>query len=154
MKKILFVLLIALMAISTDALAQRRGHSASNWGAGIKVGSDYGVNIKKYMGSNALEFVGAIHEDGFALTGLYEYNTSLGYGFSFYYGYGISLGVWEDDHDDGKMGIGIDGIIGVEWQLPNNIPLTMAIDWMPQFELIPETDFWAKGLSFSVKYMF
>ncbi len=148
MKKILFVMFAAFLAIGVDANAQ-------SWGAGLKVGSDYGINVKRYMGGNAWEVVGAFHRGGFNVLGLYEWNISLGNGFTFYYGFGANLGVWDknDDDDSSDFGLGIDGVVGVEWQLPNNIPFALTLDWTPQFQLIPETEFWAKGISFGIKYV-
>lgn len=145
MKKILIVFAVAMMAILPSVNAQ-------NWGIGGKFGSDNGLNIKKYQGGTALEGVFAIHKHGFSATGLYEWNKELGSGFNLYYGLGATLGYWDNDDDESELGLGIDGIIGIEWFIPN-VPIALALDWMPQFQLIPETEFWAEGLSLSIKYV-
>ncbi len=148
MKKILFVMFAAIFAMGINANAQ-------SWGAGLKVGADFGFNVKRYMGGNSWEMVGAFHRGGFSLLGLYEWNQSLGNGFTFYYGLGANIGVWDknDDDDSSDLGVGIDGVIGIEWKLPNNIPFTLSLDWAPQFQLIPETEFWAKGFSLGIRYV-
>lgn len=150
MKKFLLLIAVAFMAVSVNA---------QSWGIGIKGGADYGLNIKKYNGGNNLEAVIDFHSHGFRLTGLYEWDQELGSGFHLYYGFGANLGLWErwvEEHHDGdaEFGLGISGVLGIEWHLPNNIPLTLAVDWTPSFELIPETGFWWKGIAGSIKYVF
>ena len=143
MKKLFVLIAVVMMAV---------GLQAQNWGVGVKFGWDYGLNIKKYTGNNALEGVIDFHNGGFRATGLYEWEQKLDYGFRVYYGFGASLGMWDDYDDESGFGLGINGILGVEWH-PNAIPFTFALDWMPSFQLIPSSGFWAKGLAFSVKYV-
>ncbi|MBR1627619.1 MAG: hypothetical protein IJ681_10820 [Bacteroidales bacterium] len=144
MKKVFVLIAVAFMAISVNA---------QNWGLGVKAGWDYGLNIKKYNGGTNLEGVIDFHHNGFRALGLYEWDNELGSGFHIYYGLGANIGVWDNDKDESGFGLGINGVIGIEWHLPNNIPLTLALDWTPSFELIPDSDFYSKGLGFSVKYV-
>lgn len=130
-----------------------KASQAQNWGIGVRGGVDYGLTVKKYMGGNALDFMGHFHNHGFQVAGLYEWNHGLGSGFTLYYGVGLSLGAWDDSHDDMAFGLGIDGIVGVEWQIPG-VPLALSLDWKPSFELMPDTDFYFKGFAFGVKYLF
>lgn len=149
MKKTLLIVVLAVLAVLPQAKAQRGSYS---WGAGVRVGADYGITVKKYMGSTALDFMGIIHNDGFQVSGLYEWQKGLGNGFTFYYGLGASIGVWNDNDDNSDFGLAIDGIAGVEWKIPS-IPFTLSLDWKPSFELIPNTDFYAKGFALSFKYV-
>ena len=105
------------------------------------------------MGANALDFHGHFHNHGFQISGLYEWNQGLGYGFTLYYGFGACLGAWDDDKDDMSLGLGIDGIIGVEWKIPS-APFALSLDWKPSFELVPETELYFKGFGLGIKYLF
>ena len=148
MKKFFFVMFAALLGLGINANAQ-------TWGIGGKFGADNGFNLKNYNGTNAMELVAAAHRGGFNLLGLYEWNVEIGNGFTLYYGFGANVGAWDkdDDDDSDEFGLGIDGVIGVEWKLPNNIPVALVLDYTPQLQLIPETEFWAKGFSFGIKYI-
>ena len=144
MKKVFILLAVAFVAINVNA---------QNWGIGAKFGWDSGLNIKKYNGGTNYEGVIDLHNHGFRVVGLYEWDKELGSGFHLYYGLGANLGVWDNEKDESSFGLGVSGVIGVEWHFPNNIPLTLALDWTPTFELIPETEFWERGLGLSIKYV-
>ncbi|MBO6117940.1 MAG: hypothetical protein J6P44_05280 [Bacteroidales bacterium] len=143
MKKMIVLLAIAFTAV---------GVNAQQWGVGVKAGWDYGLNIKKYNGATNYEAVMDFHDHGFRVLGLYEWDKELGNGFHLYYGLGANVGVWGKDDDSG-FGLGLDGVIGIEWHLPNDIPFTISLDWTPSLELIPSSRFYAKGLGLSVKYV-
>lgn len=145
MKKILVLMTVAFLTLSVNA---------QNWGVGLKAGAwDYGLNIKKYQGSNNLEGVFDFHSNGFRALGLYEWTHKLGSGFQLYYGLGASLGLWDDADDEAGFGLAINGVLGIEWHLPDNIPFSLALDWTPGFELIPSSGFYGRGVAFSVKYV-
>lgn len=148
MKKILFVAVVALLSALPFQKAE-----AQNWGIGVRGGVDYGLTVKKYMGANALDFHGHFHNHGFQISGLYEWNQGLGNGFTLYYGFGACLGAWDNDKDDMSLGLGIDGIIGVEWKIPS-APFALSLDWKPSFELVPETELYFKGFGLGIKYLF
>lgn len=144
--------LLAVMAVLT-ALPMSKAE-AQNWGVGVVGGFDYGLQVKKYMGANNLDFRGHFHNHGFQVAGLYEWNYGLGSGFTLYYGVGAGLGTWKvDEHHDMSFGLDIEGIIGVEWQIPG-VPLALSLDYRPAFEILPETDFYAKGFAFGLKFLF
>ena len=148
MKKIFVMIAIVFMAVSIQA---------QNWGVGVKFGGwDYGLNIKQYRGATSLEGVFDFHRNGFRATGLYEWNNELGNGFVLYYGLGGSLGMWDENKEhnaDNGFGLSINGVIGIEYHFSNGLPLTLALDWTPAFELIPDSYLYSKGLAFSVKYV-
>ncbi len=149
MRKFLFVAVAAVLSVLPFAKSE-----AQNWGIGLRGGFDYGLTVKKYMGGNALDFMGHFHNNGVQVAGLYEWNHQLGSGFTLYYGAGLSLGAWEyGDSNEMGFGLGIDGIVGVEWKIPS-VPLALSLDWKPSFEILPETDFYIKGFAFGVKYVF
>ena len=144
--------LLAVMAVLT-ALPMSKAE-AQNWGVGSVGGFDYGLQVKKYMGANNLDFRGHFHNHGFQVAGLYEWNYGLGSGFTLYYGVGAGLGAWNGDGDsDMAFGLDIEGIVGVEWKIPS-VPLALSLDYRPAFEILPTTGFYAKGFAFGVKYLF
>lgn len=141
-----FVAVLAILPLSNV--------KAQNWGVGLVGGFDYGLQVKKYMGANALDFRGHLHNHGFQVAGLYEWNHDLGSNFTLYYGAGIGVGSWkiDADHDMG-LGLDVEGIVGVEWQIPG-VPLAISLDYRPAFEILPSTSFYAKGFAFGIKYLF
>ena len=148
MKKVALIMVVAFLTVLPF-----KESKAQSWGIGVRGGVDYGLTVKKYMGANSLDFMGHVHNHGFQVAGLYEWNHDLGYNFTLYYGVGASLGAWDNKHDDMSFGLGIDGIIGVEWMIPG-VPLSLALDWKPSIEVMPDVNFYIKGFAFSVKYLF
>ncbi len=148
MKKLLFVAVAAVLSLLPFAESQ-----AQNWGIGLRGGFDYGLTVKKYMGANSLDFMGHIHNNGFQVAGLYEWNYGLSHGFNLYYGAGLGLGAWNNADDDMSFGLSVDFIVGVEWKVPN-VPLSLSLDWKPAIEILPVTDFYIKGFAFGIKYLF
>ena len=149
MKKFMFMAFVAVLAILPLSNVK-----AQNWGVGLIGGIDSGIQVKKYMGGNALDFRGHLHNHGFQVAGLYEWNHDLGSNFTLYYGVGAGLGTWKvtPDHDMG-FGLDIEAIVGVEWQIPG-VPLAISLDYRPAFEILPATSFYAKGFAFGIKYLF
>lgn len=149
MKKFMFMAFVAVLAILPLSNVK-----AQNWGVGLVGGFDYGIQVKKYMGGNNLDFRGHLHNHGFQVAGLYEWNYDLGSNFTLYYGAGAGLGTWRisADHDMG-FGLDIEAIVGVEWQIPG-VPLALSLDYRPAFEILPATSFYAKGFAFGIKYLF
>ena len=149
MKKFMFMAFVAVLAILPLSNVK-----AQNWGVGLVGGFDYGVQVKKYMGGNNLDFRGHLHNYGFQVAGLYEWNYDLGNNFTLYYGAGAGLGTWKHTpKHDMDFGLDIEAIVGVEWQIPG-VPLALSLDYRPAFEILPEPDFYAKGFAFGIKYLF
>ncbi len=150
MKKFMLMAFVACLAILPLSNVK-----AQNWGVGLVGGFDSGIQVKKYMGANNLDFRGHLHNHGFQVAGLYEWNHDLGSNFTLYYGVGAGLGTWKvsPEHDMG-FGLDVEAIVGVEWKLPISFPLAISLDYRPAFELLPTTGFYAKGFAFGIKYLF
>jgi hypothetical protein len=149
MKKFMLMAFVACLAILPLSNVK-----AQNWGVGVVGGFDYGLQVKKYMGANALDFRGHLHNNGFQVAGLYEWNHDLGSNFTLYYGVGAGLGTWKATKEsDMAFGLDVEGIVGVEWQIPG-VPLALSLDYRPAFEILPTTTFYAKGFAFGIKYLF
>ena len=149
MKKIMFMAVVAVLS-----LLPLSNVKAQNWGVGLVGGFDYGIQVKKYMGGNALDFRGHLHNDGFQVAGLYEWNHNLGSNFTLYYGVGAGLGTWNNPQGDMSFGVDVEAIVGVEWKLPISFPLAISLDYRPAFHILPSTGFYAKGFAFGIKYLF
>jgi hypothetical protein len=149
MKKFMFMAFVAVLAILPLSNVK-----AQNWGVGLIGGIDSGIQVKKYMGANNLDFRGHLHNSGFQVAGLYEWNHDLGNNFTLYYGFGAGLGTWKQTADhDMAFGIDVEAIVGVEWRIPS-VPLALSLDYRPAFEVLPTTGFYAKGFAFGIKYLF
>ena len=147
---------VLLLVTTKDPVVHKSKLSIAkeNWAVGLVGGFDYGLQVKKYMGNSSLDFRGVLHCHGFQLAGLYEWNQSLGSGFTLYYGVGAGLGSWKvSEHHDAAFGLDIEAIVGVEYKIPS-VPLAISLDYRPALEVLPEVNFYAKGFAFGLKYIF
>ena len=122
MKKIL-ISLVALFGAVTLASA-----ADYNWAAGVKFGSSAsGISVKKNMGGAALEGIASFYyNNALGVTGLYEIKSDLGSGFELYYGAGAHVVLGDE-----VFGAGIDGVVGVEYQIPG-APISFTFDYKPR----------------------
>ena len=140
--------------------------NAQDYGTGIgfRVGSSNGLTIKHFIGSEtALEGLILSRWNGFNITGLYEiHNEAFSTpGLNWFYGFGGHIGFWHgspnhpwfDNDTNSHSVIGVDGIVGIEYNL-SNIPFNISLDWKPGFNIIGYTGFWSDELAFSVRFIF
>lgn len=156
MKKLLFVLLIALF------FGFKSSAQDYNTGIGLRGGLGSGLTIKHFLnGKSAVEGILDSRWRGFSITGLYEIHQQAFEvdRLNWYYGVGGHIGFWNggnvswaDNHDDYTV-IGIDGILGLEYNL-DFIPINLSIDWKPAFNLSGYSGFWGDGGAISVRYIF
>ncbi|HEY2583772.1 MAG TPA: hypothetical protein VGI43_18320 [Mucilaginibacter sp.] len=164
MKKILlcFIVSVSFLLISKHSNAQ--GYTTA---IGLKFGGfENGISVKYFTDSDvSLEGVVGFRTDGVVITGLYEFNQQA-FGVNelkFYYGAGAHIGAigsgiyhryngLEDDYTSGHLLLGIDGVIGLEYSIPD-LPLAISLDLNPRLELAtgPFVDL-APGLG--LKYTF
>ena len=92
----------------------------------------------------------------FRLVGLYQYHKPIAGDFSWFYGFGGSIGSfrykdvvkrWEDDQgnshtervqSNSELALSIDGIVGVEYAIPTT-PLAVSVDVKPYFDFLQES---------------
>lgn len=115
---------------------------------GLRAGETSGLTIKHFTGSNqAVEGIIGIWPNAISLTALYERHASGNTeGFSWYYGagghvafetgriYRISDRSFYYRYPDREVGIGIDGILGLEYKIPP-IPFALSLDLKPFVEI-------------------
>jgi len=131
-------------------------------GIGLRVGAATGVTVKHFISSrHALEGILSTRWRGVTVTGLYEIHDDAfdAPGLTWHYGFGAHIGFWngryvkwaEDDINHGV--IGIDGVIGLEYNFPQ-APINVSLDWKPAFNLIGHSGFWGDSGGVSIRYIF
>jgi hypothetical protein len=115
---------------------------------GLRVGGTSGLTVKHFNGSgSAIEGIVGIWDDAFSITGLYEkYAYAGATGLNWYYGGGVHVAVendyyndddryyYRDNYRDGGVGLGIDGIVGIEYKI-TPIPFAVSFDLKPFIEI-------------------
>jgi len=156
MKKIILVLIV--IAAATGLFGMDYGT-----GVGVRGGLSNGLTVKHFIGETiAIEGIFASRWGGFNITGLYEIHKASAFDvehLNWYYGLGAHVGFWSgkdvgwaDDEDDYTV-IGIDGIIGIEYNF-QELPINIGLDWKPAFNLSGNTEFWGDGGALSIRFVF
>lgn len=159
--RICFTLML-LTTVATTVNAQ----SGYTTGIGLRGGAASGLTIKHFFRSDAA-IEGIISTSfkyrGTAITVLYEkhaqaFNVS---GLQWYYGLGGHIGFYNGHdyyekghrhyHDDRVYGVGVDGILGLEYYL-RDIPFTIGADIKPYINIPYGGGFWDTALH--VRYVF
>ena len=155
MKKIIVSLVLFLLF--TLAARGQDYHT----GIGIKIGMAPGISAKHFLTTNAaLEGDLTFRWQGVNFTGLGEFHIPVfdTEGMSFFYGGGFHLGVWDsglamDEVASGrKFNMGLDAIVGLEHAFPG-IPLSLGLDWKPNFNIITDSRFIVDEISFTIRYL-
>jgi hypothetical protein len=156
MKKTILTLTLVIF-ISAFAAAQDY-----NTGVGLRLGFWNGLTVKHFISQrSALEGLLLTRMSGFEITGLFEvHNNAFDVErLNWYYGGGAHIGFWNgkntswDDPDGNYTSIGIDGIIGIEYNF-KDVPINIGLDWKPIFNLSGYTVFLGEGGALSIRYIF
>lgn len=125
-----------------------------DYAIGIRSGGTSGLTLKKNYGPTAIEGIIGFWHDGFSVTGLWEKNRMAFNepGLNWVYGVGGHIAIYGDDFDghsgtawydhphdldDGDFGLGIDGIVGLEYKIPE-APIAFGINFKPFLEVVTE----------------
>ncbi len=132
MKHIL--LIAALLASATTLMAQNRTANTRDYktALGLKIWNGGGVSLKTFVAEQkALEFIGFFSSNSTRITGLYELHGDLNTegNFKWYIGFGAHVNLYKR-----YTGVGLDGVAGLDYKF-SNLPLNLALDWQPAFEL-------------------
>ncbi len=154
MKKI--ALIILFLGLSFQAGAQEYTNEI-----GFRGGLFNGITFKHFTNDNvALEGILTSRWRGFQLTGLVEYHNDINdvENLRWFYGYGAHAGFYDDKYtgwgeDTSYTNIGVDGIIGLEYVIPN-APISISIDWKPYFNLVGYTGFAGDSGALSIRFLF
>jgi hypothetical protein len=170
--KIVRLILPALMLI---VITHAQAQSSYSWdksyetALGVRVGGTSGVSIKHmYNNSSAIEGIIGTFGNGFSLTGLIEKHRNAfdAVGLSWYYGGGAHVAFYNGnkyykvngrevhDRDNQDVGFGINGIIGLEYVLPDDIPVAFSLDFKPFVEVDSDGDVGvAPDLGIGIKFL-
>jgi hypothetical protein len=140
-----------------------------NTALGVRIGGTSGITVKNFFRTaTAFEGILGVFGNGFSITGLIEKNAQAFdvQGLSWYYGGGAHIAfyngnryynvygrdiTYRDNHD---VGIGINGIIGLEYMLPDNIPVAFSLDLKPFIEIDSDGDVAvAPDLALGIKFL-
>ncbi len=126
---------------------------------GVRAGGTSGITARKIIHPNsAVEGILGIWNDGLSITGLYEkhpnaFNVN---GLHWLYGAGAHVAFYNANYrgyrgpawftenreiEDGAVGVGIDGMAGIEYKVPE-IPLAFSFDLKPFIEFASGSVTW------------
>ena len=109
--------------------------------------------------TNAVEGILSVQSNSkysrFRLVGLYEYHMPIANDFSWFWGFGGSVGsysgkAYTDDKGNrfdkySELALSVDGIAGVEYKIPS-APIALSLDIKPYFDFLQSSD-----LKFSIR---
>lgn len=160
MKKILFTAAILISVNYLQAQALGREYRTA---IGVKVWDGGGLSVKHFVNDRAaLEGIAYIWDEGFRLTGLYEFHGDIGGapGLKWYVGPGAHVGFYDNGKDnnnyndgDGNTYFGIDGVIGLDFKF-NKVPINISLDWQPVFEFGDNRGFYGNWGGLGIRYAF
>jgi hypothetical protein len=120
-------------------------------GIGLRIGGTTGLDVKHfYKPSKAFEGIIGTFGNGISFTGLIEKYSPIydAPGLYVYYGGGAHLAFYDgrgeyysrfgreiNYYKNNDVGLGINGIVGLEYRLPDGIPISFSLDLKPFIEL-------------------
>lgn len=132
MKKLILTLFLATFFLAASAQNSTAEGPDYKTAIGAKLWTGGGISVKTFIkDNNALEFIGYFDRFGTRITGLYEIHGNLSSegALKWYVGPGAHVGLYK-----GITAVGIDGVVGIDYKF-TNMPLNLALDWQPSFEL-------------------
>jgi hypothetical protein len=154
------ILILLIVNVTTDSFSQQNYKTA----LGLRLNGGAGISVRHSLKENqSIEGILYTRWRGLNITGIYSVNYPVfdEPGFNFFIGGGGHIGFWDRDrspwwdedkkYGDTRMVLGIDGQIGLEYTF-KEIPLNLAIDWKPAFNIIGITNFWVGDAALSVRY--
>ena len=158
MKKLVLTI-IAAAALFTVNLNTANAQDYNN-AIGVRVGSANGISFKTGLNKNAMleliaNFRSSKYYDYVKVTALYEVYNPIGGapGLNWYYGAGGSIGSYKVKHNDGKVYLAANGVLGLDYKI-KNAPINFSLDWIPTLELTPDTDFYSGDVGLGIRFTF
>ena len=144
MKKVLAIL-VAAFAFVAVASAQPRA-------IGVRAGWGGELSYQHNAGAGFLEAdLGFIANNGFYVTGIYDFILGSAGICNFYAGPGAQLGFY-NYADESGFNAGIAGQLGVEFEIPS-IPMNISLDWRPVYYFNYGGFGW-QGIALGIRYRF
>lgn len=148
-----------LLALAAFLLALTAMSQPYHKAIGVKFPVGVGVTYKNFIRpAAALEFQALHVQEGFRLSGLYEFHFPFtkAEGLSWYVGPGAHVGFYKSAYQksyDSRMDLGIDGIIGLDYKF-SGIPFNVALDWQPSISFSGNSGANAAYGGVAVRYTF
>ncbi len=144
MKKVLAIL-VAAFAFVAVASAQPRA-------LGVRAGWGGELSYQHGAGAGFLEAdLGFLANNGFYVTGIYDFILGSAGICNFYAGPGVQLGFY-NHADQSGFNAGIAGQLGVEFEIPS-VPLNLSLDWRPVY-YFNYCGFGWQGIALGIRYRF
>lgn len=150
---------VSVLIIGMVMLFTLPSQAQYNTALGVRAGGTSGVTIKHFpktaSSSTAVEGIVGFFGNGFSVTGLLERHAQAFdlVGLSWYYGPGVHLAYYNNGvpysryrlRDVGyepidELGIGINGIVGLEYRIQDNVPIAFSVDLKPFLEVTSRGD--------------
>jgi hypothetical protein len=162
---------LVLLAATTLSYAQYADlyERPYNTALGVRIGGTSGVSIKHFY-TNTAAFEGLIGTfgNGFSLTALLEKhrNAFEAPGLNWYWGAGAHVAFYNgnayykvggreiSERESDDVAFGVNGIIGLEYSLPEDIPVAFSLDFKPFVEIDTDGDVGvAPDLALGIKFL-
>lgn len=157
MKKIIFTLLVGIALTITTNYANAQSYKNA---IGGRFGNANGISFKTGLSKGAmLEFIGNFrNRDNYSyanLTVLYEvYNPISGVsGLNWFYGGGGSIGSAKAKGNDGDLYLGANGVLGLDYKF-KGAPINLSLDWIPTFQISPNSGFYGGDIGLGFRFTF
>lgn len=160
---------LVFFVLSTFFCKESFGQLDHTHAAGLRFGGATGLSYRYTLAADrALEGILNLQSTSaasrFRIVGLYQYHKPLADNFSWYYGFGGSLGsvrykaytTSAGDRVDSSsdMMLSVDGIIGVAYDIPDS-PIAISLDAKPYLDFLQESSIrWIDPFGFTVRYKF
>jgi len=158
MKKLIFTLLAGFTLLATSATTANAQDYKNAIGG--RFGTANGISFKTGLSKGAmLELIGNFRNhkdyDYFNLTGLYEVYKPINgaQGLNFYYGGGATIGSAKLKGYDGEVYLSANGVLGLDYKF-NDVPFNISLDWVPAFQLTPNTGFYGGDVGLGIRFTF
>jgi len=165
MKKLIFTLLVGT-AVLTLTSNSANAQSYKN-AIGGRFGNANGISFKTGVSKGAmLEFIGNFrNNDNFSyanLTVLYQvYNPISGaQGLNWFYGGGGSVGSARnkryrnnDNNYNNDVYFAANGVLGLDYKF-KGAPINLSLDWIPTFEIAPNSGFYSGDIGLGIRFTF
>ncbi len=157
--KKLFILVFTLVSFSN--LKAQNLESDYTTAVGIKFYPS-GLTLKHFLQEDrAIEGLLYLWEDGYRLTGLYEFHGDINgvEGLKWYAGFGAHIGAysnqWKIDNPNKNQNttIGVDGVLGLDFKF-TGAPINLSADWQPSYNFTGYNYLEAGWGGLSIRYTF
>ena len=148
MKKKVKYLIIICSFVAGMSLLPWDSHAQTNE-LGVRFGGTSGLTLRHYTSNTrSIEGILGFYGNGFSVTALFERHHSAFdvQGLQWYYGPGVHVAYYQTGRPSSSfrdtgyrnneaLGFAVNGIVGLEYRLPDNVPIAFSIDLKPFLEI-------------------